>query len=76
MKRDPDWWIRKPQPSGEMCRLIHGIDCQIIGCAGRAPSRQVSYLDELIAELEKKPDAFPIPETIPQELLDALLRDE
>lgn len=27
-KRDPDAWIAKPQPTPEMCRLIHGIDCR------------------------------------------------
>lgn len=25
---DRDAWIAKPQPTPEMCRLIHGIDCR------------------------------------------------
>ena len=26
--RDPDAWLSKPQPTPELCRLYHGIDCR------------------------------------------------
>lgn len=26
--RDPDAWIAKPQPTPELCRLYHGVDCR------------------------------------------------
>lgn len=25
---DPDAWLAKPQPTPELCRLYHGIDCR------------------------------------------------
>lgn len=27
MKKDPDAWLRDPQPTAELCRLFHGICC-------------------------------------------------
>lgn len=26
--KDPDAWLFKPQPTPELCRLYHGIDCR------------------------------------------------
>lgn len=52
MNGDPDAWISWPQPSLELCRLYHGIDCRR-GCAMR--ERKAGLLSGSFVIEAKKP---------------------
>lgn len=40
--KDRDAWIAKAQTTAEMCRLVHGIDCRLIGCAGNTFTQTIA----------------------------------